>query len=159
MSDLGRALGGIRSIRRQLAHSTEFRAYGPATLAATAGLAVVAAVGQSLWLPDPADHLRPYLAIWFAAAILSAAVIGVQTAARSRRMHSGMAHEMIRMAIEKFLPCVVAGALLTLVIERAAPFCRLDDPRALAGDLQPRHLFLRAVFCRAPFSRRAPGIC
>ena len=33
MNDLNRALGDISSIRRQMARSTEFRGYGPATLA------------------------------------------------------------------------------------------------------------------------------
>ena len=35
MNDLNKALGDISSIRRQVARSTEFRGYGPATLAAT----------------------------------------------------------------------------------------------------------------------------
>jgi len=40
MNDLNKALGDISSIRRQVAHSTEFRGYGPATLASTGLLAV-----------------------------------------------------------------------------------------------------------------------
>ena len=40
MNDLYKALGDISSIRRQVAHSTEFRGYGPATLATTSGFAV-----------------------------------------------------------------------------------------------------------------------
>ena len=36
-------------------------------------------------------------------------------------MHSGLADEMLRMAIQQFVPAVVAGALLTLVIEQAVP--------------------------------------
>src|ERR1035441_4933563 len=35
MNDLNRALGDISSIRRQMARSTEFHGYGPATLAGT----------------------------------------------------------------------------------------------------------------------------
>src|SRR5260221_9260474 len=53
MNDLNKALGDISSIRRQVAHSTEFRGYGPATLASTGVLAVGAAGAQALWLPDP----------------------------------------------------------------------------------------------------------
>ena len=121
MNDLGRALGEIRDIRRQLAHSTEFRGYGPATLAATAAFAVLAAASQSLWLPDPAHHMLAYIAIWVVTAIVSATAIAVQTITRSERMHSGMADEMIRMAVEQFLPCVGAGALLTFVLESSVP--------------------------------------
>ncbi len=40
---------------------------------------------------------------------------------RSHRVHSGMADEMIRMAVEQFLPAVGAGGLLTFVICRFAP--------------------------------------
>ena len=35
MNELYKALGDISSIRRQMASTTEFRGYGPATLAAT----------------------------------------------------------------------------------------------------------------------------
>jgi hypothetical protein len=36
-------------------------------------------------------------------------------------MHSGLADEMIRMAVEQFLPSAVAGALATVVLVRFAP--------------------------------------
>jgi len=41
--------------------------------------------------------------------------------ARTHRIHSGMADEMIHMAVEQFLPSVAARALLTFVIPRFAP--------------------------------------
>jgi peptidoglycan/LPS O-acetylase OafA/YrhL len=41
--------------------------------------------------------------------------------ARSRRIHTGLADEMIRSAVEQFLPAGVAGALLTAVLLRYAP--------------------------------------
>jgi hypothetical protein len=121
MNDLNRALGDISSIRRQMARSAEFRGYGPATLASTALLATAAAAAQALWLPDPANHLPAYLALWIATAVLSATIIGVQTYTRTRRIHSGMADEMIRMAVEQFLPSAGAGALFTLVLVHYAP--------------------------------------
>ncbi len=64
MNDLTKALDDISSIRRQLARSTEFRGYGPATLAGTGVLAIAAAGAQSRWLPDPANHVAAYLSIW-----------------------------------------------------------------------------------------------
>ncbi|MGB6688339.1 MAG: hypothetical protein WBE76_10900 [Terracidiphilus sp.] len=121
MNDLNRALGDISSIRRQLARSTEFRGYGPATLAVTGGIAVFAAGVQAVWLPNPANRIPVYLAIWVSTAILSAALIAVQTVARSHRMHSGMADEMIHMAVEQFLPAAGAGALLTIVLVGSVP--------------------------------------
>ena len=116
MNDLNKALGDISSIRRQMARSTEFRGYGPATLAATGIFAITAAVGQAVWIPDPAKAIPAYLAIWITTAIVSAALIATQMRARTRRIHSGMADEMIRMAVEQFLPSAGAGSLLTVVL-------------------------------------------
>lgn len=121
MNDLNKALGEISSIRQHAARSTEFRGYGPATLAATGFFAIMAAGTQALWLPDPSRHILPYLVIWITTAIFSAILIGVQTVTRTHRMHSGMADEMIHMAVEQFLPSGCAGALLTIVLVRAAP--------------------------------------
>jgi len=121
MNDLNRALGDIRDIRRQLAQSTEFRGYGPLTLFATATFAVVAGLVQSALLTEPARHPLQFVAIWSATAILSAALIAIQTLTRTHRMHSGMANEMILMAVEQFLPAAAAGTLLTVVIVSTVP--------------------------------------
>lgn len=121
MDDLTRALGAINDIRRQVANSTEFRGYGPVTLATTGLFAMLAASGQAIWLPHPADHSLAYLVIWISTAILSATLIGVHTFTRAQRVHSGMADEMIRMAVEQFLPSMGAGALMTFVLVRSVP--------------------------------------
>jgi ABC-type cobalamin transport system permease subunit len=44
--------------------------------------------------------------------------------ARTRRIHSGMADEMIHMAVEQFLPSVGAGGLVTLVLVHFVPGAR-----------------------------------
>lgn len=121
MDDLDKALGDISSIRRQMARSTEFRGYGPATLVATGFIAIAAALAQSRWIADPTAGMPAYLAIWVTTAVVSAGLIGTQVHARTRRMHSGMADEMIRMAAEQFLPAAGAGALLTVVVAFWAP--------------------------------------
>ena len=121
MNELNRALGDISSIRRQMARSTEFRGYGPATLAATGLIAVLAAGIQAVLLPDPAAHIASYLSIWICTAGLSAALTGIQMYTRTRRMHSGMSQEMMHMAVEQFLPSVGAGLLITLVLVRYVP--------------------------------------
>jgi len=121
MNDLNKALGDISSIRRQMARSTEFRGYGPATLAATGVFAMAAAAAQAAWLPYPAKTISAYLATWISTAVLSAALIATQMLARTRRIHSGMADEMIGMAVEQFLPAAGAGTLITIVIVRFVP--------------------------------------
>jgi hypothetical protein len=121
MNDLNKALGDISSIRRQMARSTEFRGYGPTTLAATGVFAMVASCVQAVWLQTPSKAIPAYLAIWITTALVSSALIASQMFARTRRMHSGMADEMIRMAVEQFLPSVGAGALITIVLVRYVP--------------------------------------
>ena len=118
MSDLHKALGDIGSIRRDLARSTQFRGYGPATLAATGLLAALTAVAQSRFLPYPAQHPLEYLRLWAALGAVSAALTAAQMVARTRRIHSGLSNQMLRQAVEQFLPALGAGVLLTLVILR-----------------------------------------
>jgi hypothetical protein len=121
MNDLYRALGDISSIRKQVASSTEFRGYGPATLAATGGLALLAAVLQQHFVPDPVTNIAAYLTIWIATAAICCTLTGVTMCTRSRRIHSALSDEMIRMAVEQFLPSLGAGLLLTIVIATYIP--------------------------------------
>jgi len=120
MNELNRALGDIRSIRRQVALTTEFHGYGPLTLLLTACFAAVAGWAQAQWVPEPVIHPLRYVTVWAIAALLSMAVICVSTLTRTRRVHSGIANEMIRMAAEQFAPAFIAGALLTAVVLVAA---------------------------------------
>lgn len=121
MHDLGKALTDIKAMRSQIARSTEFRGLGPVTVAATGVFALTAAVAQSIWIENPSEDILAYLGLWIATAALSAFVIGVEVFTRSQRVHSGLAEEMIQAAIEQLLPAMVAGALLTVVLARAAP--------------------------------------
>jgi hypothetical protein len=121
MSDLHKALGDISSIRRQMAQSTEFRGYGPATLAATGVFAILTASAQAIWLPDPVNHISAYVILWMSTAALSAVLTSVQMHTRSRRIHSGLSNEMIRMAVEQFLPAAGTGLLVTIVLARFVP--------------------------------------
>jgi hypothetical protein len=121
MNDLYKALGDISSIRKHLANTTEFRGYGPATLAATGVFAILAASAQARWLSDPATHISSYLCIWISTAVLSAGLTGVQMYTRSRRIHSALSNEMLRMAVEQFVPSAAAGLLVTMVLLRYVP--------------------------------------
>lgn len=121
MTELNRALLEIRNIRRQVAQTTEFRGYGPATLTATAVAALLAGGAQARWLPDPAAHPAGYVALWLTTALVCSALIATQMLTRANRLHSGMADEMIRMAVAQFLPAGIAGALLPFALLHAAP--------------------------------------
>jgi hypothetical protein len=121
MQDLDRALADIAAIRTQLARGTEFRGCGPLTIAATGGLAALAGVGQAIWLPDPVSDVAAYLALWIGTAILSLLLVGIEMAARSRRLYSALADEMIFATLEQLTPAGVAGALLTVVLVQFIP--------------------------------------
>jgi hypothetical protein len=121
MRDLDKALADILAIRSQLAAGTAFRGYGPATVAATSGIALLTAILQFLWLKDPTGQSIAFFGGWAAAALLSAALIWIEMLARTRRHHSGLADAMLQQAIEQFLPAGVAGLLLAIMLWKFAP--------------------------------------
>ena len=149
MRDLEKALADISEIRSQMARGTEFRGYGPATLAATGGLALMAAAAQALWLPHPVGLVGLYIALWGTTAAVSVIFIGLDMILRSWRVHSGMAQEMIWSAVEQFLPAGVAGGLLTAVLLEYSP----EDLWMLPGLWQI--VFSLGVFACCRFLPRA----
>ena len=121
MQDLHQAMSEIHSIRVQVARGTEFRGYGPASIAFSGVLALAVAAAQSLWMIDHEHDFARYLAVWMCTAAVAVALTGIQTLVRARRVHSGFAREMIGSAAEQFVPAVVVGILLTAVLMRTAP--------------------------------------
>ena len=118
MQDLHKALADIGSIRQQVAAGTMFRGLGPTVVAATGALAAVTATVQSLWL----DATNPivFLAAWAITAGISAALIGAEMIARTRRHHGGLADAMLINAVEQALPAGVAGVAIALVLVQFA---------------------------------------
>jgi hypothetical protein len=121
MKDLNEALAEISTIRSQIAHATEFRGYGPVTVAATGLLAIAAAAVQARRFPDAAHNPNIYIAVWSVAAVVATGLIGLETVIRSRTIHSGLAIEMILDAVEQLVPSAVAGILIAVVLIRTAP--------------------------------------
>jgi hypothetical protein len=118
MHDLDKALADITAMRAQMARGTEFQGYGPITVAATGVLALLAAGAQAILIPEPAAAVFSYLALWVATAAVSVILIAIEMVARSQRIHTGLADEMIHGATEQFIPAGVAGTLLTVVLYR-----------------------------------------
>ena len=121
MQELHQAMSEIHSIRVQVARGTEFRGYGPASIAFSGVIALLVAAGQSLWSIDHGHDFTQYLGIWVCAAAVAVALTSAETFVRARRVHSGFAREMVGSAAEQFLPAVVVGILLTAVLMRTAP--------------------------------------
>ncbi|MBV9996540.1 MAG: hypothetical protein JO127_15150 [Caulobacteraceae bacterium] len=121
MQDLERALAEIGAIRDQLAKAAQFRGFGPTTFALTSLIVGSAAAAQARWIPSPETAVDGYLLLWLGVAALSCALIGFEMVIRVRRIYSRLANEMLRAAVEQFLPAGLAGGLLTLVLWRFAP--------------------------------------
>jgi hypothetical protein len=121
MRDLDKALADITAMRAQMARGTEFQGYGPITVAATGVLALLAAGAQAVLIPEPAAAVFSYLALWVATAAASVILIAIEMVARSQRIHTGLADQMIHGATEQFIPAGVAGTLLTVVLYRVDP--------------------------------------
>jgi hypothetical protein len=122
MKELQQALAEIHSIRSHVARGTEFRGYGPASIAASGVLALLVAAFQSQWMTKhPNSSLSIWLAVWSGTAAVSLLLSSLETFTRARRVHRGFAREMVQSAVEQFLPALVVGSLLTVVLLRAAP--------------------------------------
>lgn len=121
MDDLDEALESIRTMRSHLARSAEFRFYGPVAIGFTALLALVAAYLQSNLVLAPASHLLAYVMLWFLTALTASTAIAADVVLRARRVHSGLAYEMVREAAGQLLPAGAIGALMTAVLVRYAP--------------------------------------
>jgi hypothetical protein len=118
MKELQEALSQIHSIRTQVASGTEFRGYGPASIAVSGFIALAVAAAQAHWVTQ---DLTAWVGVWAGTAAVSGLLTGIETLARARREHLGFAREMIQSAVTQFLPAIMVGFLLTAVLMRVAP--------------------------------------
>ena len=118
--ELRDALTQISEIRRQVARTEVFRGYCAMPIAFSGLLALGAAGFQAVWIPDPAAHLTVYRALWVGTAVLSAVAAGSEMVNHARDSASPLAREITWLAIEQFIPRVMARGLLTIVLERSA---------------------------------------
>jgi len=121
MDDLQQALSQIRLIKHQVARSTQFRGYGPRSVAFSGLLALGVAFAEDAWYPDAQHQLFASLIIWTSTAVVSLALSAIDTIRRSRRVHVEFASEMLHIAVEQFVPALVVGVLLTAVLVRIIP--------------------------------------
>jgi len=121
MTELRQALGQISAIRTQVARGTQFRGYGPRSITAGGVLALMVAALQarssSVWGHGSAG----FVAVWVTTAGVAVSLAVWETIFRARRVHAGFAKNMMHAAAEQFLPAVVVGILLTVVLLTVAP--------------------------------------
>jgi hypothetical protein len=121
MTELQRALADIDSIRCQVAFGSQFRGYGPLSIASSGILAIGVAAAQTWWASTSKRDLTLFLTVWVATAAVALALSALETLFRARRVHEGLALQMIKSAVEQFLPCLVVGVLLTVVLAQVVP--------------------------------------
>ena len=114
--ELHEALSQISEIRRQMARTSLFRGYRSATAAFSGVVAIATALAQSLWLPRADKNIRGFLCFWLVAALLSVVAAAVEMICRCFKSNSPLQKELTIQAAEQFVPSLVAGALLTLVM-------------------------------------------
>ena len=118
--ELSDALAQISEIREHISRTEVFRGCRWLTVGFSGALAFMAAGIQACYIAEPERQLAQYLMLWIGAAALNVVVIGAEVWFRTRATRSAVARETTRLAIEQFLPCVVAGGAVTAVIVRRA---------------------------------------
>jgi hypothetical protein len=118
--DLHQALVQVSEIRERLARAEVYRGYRSLTVGFSGLVGLITASIQAWWLPRPTETLEAYLALWFAAAAISLFVVGVEIWLRVRPPNMALVRRTTLFAVEQFLPSLVAGGLLTLImVDRA----------------------------------------
>jgi predicted membrane channel-forming protein YqfA (hemolysin III family) len=119
--ELREALTQITEIRLQMARTEVFRGYRAVPAAFSGVVALVAATAQAAIVQDPVQQISIYLTLWIGAAVVSGFSAVLEMAVRARNASSSLTRELTYLAIEQFFPCLVAGALVTLVVVRSTP--------------------------------------
>ena len=119
--ELQEALTQIHTIRAQVTRTELFRGYRAATVAGTGVLGLAAAAMQPMLVPDPALNPVAFVDLWVLVALASVLLIAAELTMNWYRTESVLARQQTRRAIEQFLPCLVAGGLMTWALWSFAP--------------------------------------
>jgi len=167
--ELREALTQIAEIRQQMARGQIFRGYRAATTAFTGAVALVNGLLLTALLPAPqvagtADEIRRaaeqwnlfFVICWVAAAALCLLVVGIEMVIRTRRSSSELQRQLTLLAVEQFVPSIVAGGLLTWVFLDFLPAHAWMLPGLWMvffslGVFASARLLPRAVFAAAAF--------
>jgi len=121
MTELDQALSQLAFIHDRVAASTRFRGLAPSAVALTGALALALATAQSVAPGSWGAGGLGFVWAWVGLAVVATGVIAVEALDRARRLHGGLADLMIAGTLRLLLPFGAAGAVVTLVIARAAP--------------------------------------
>ena len=116
--ELREAMEQIAEIRHQMARTEVFRGYRAVPVAFSGVLAWAAAFYQAIWIKVPVAQSGLYLKLWIGAASLSALVAGIEMVARGRLVRSPLSRGITWLAVEQFLPSLIAGGVVTIAVVR-----------------------------------------
>ncbi len=122
--ELHEALAQIETIRAHAIASGaagRFRGYRSGPVATSGLLAVVAAMVQPAWVPSPERDVGMYLALWLTTAVVGGGIAASGLWLTRRLEVPSVRHELTRLAVGQFVPCLAAGALVTVAVARHAP--------------------------------------
>jgi hypothetical protein len=84
-------------------------------------LAFLAAAMQPLVVPNALENVHQYLQLWIGAAAASVICVGIELATRYLKSDSPLQREQTLLAVERFVPCLVAGASVTWAVVQFSP--------------------------------------
>ena len=88
MRELQEALADIDAIRVQVARGTQFRGYGPKSIAASGLLAIAVATVQSSLISGAERNVATFLSLWSATAVIAVTLAAGETFSRTRRFRA-----------------------------------------------------------------------
>jgi hypothetical protein len=150
--ELREALDQISEIRERMARGQVFRGYRAVSTGLTSVIAVLASAAQATWVRHPSRDVDVYLWLWCIAALVSLLVVGGEMAVRAVRSGSSLHRQMTMLAVDQFVPCLVAGAMVTYAIGKFAGEIVWIMPGLWAV------LFSLGVFASRRFLPRGVGI-
>jgi hypothetical protein len=118
--ELHEALTQIAEIHQGVARAEKFHGYRAVPVAFSGILAIAAAMLQPLVVGDPGENFSAYLVLWLGAAVLSVGATGLELLSSLHKTQSRLERQKTFVAITQFLPCLLAGALLLVVMARYA---------------------------------------
>ena len=119
--ELRDAFDQISTIRTQLAATERLRGLRAVPVAFSGALALLAAIAQSIWIDDPIATPHAYLLLWLSAAVISALCAGVEVTWRVKHSGSRLSVANAIVAAQQFLPCLMAGAVITIFVAVKLP--------------------------------------
>jgi hypothetical protein len=148
--DVPQALDRIEEIHAQMAKGEVFRGYRPIPVALAGALGLLAAGLQPRLVPAGDGGAR-FLAFWLSVALLNVAVNAAVLATGYARSRSRFARRHTRQVVGQFVPCLLAGAAVSLGLPAADPALVRVLPGLWAL------LFGLGVFASRPYLARATG--